>query len=74
MWDERLLAEDTYAIVIVVPPNGPPELIPLGVSTGGIVDTVEDAAARHPGCRVRLFLREIDRKYFKGIVPLECVY
>lgn len=74
MWHEKLLARDTYGLVVVVPVDAMPEFIPLGASSEGIVDTIKDAATRRPGCRVRLFLREDDRKYFKGIVPLENVY
>lgn len=61
-------------MVVVVPPGGPPEFIPLGASSVGIVDVIKDAAERHPGCRVRLFMREENRKFFKGLVPLENVY
>lgn len=74
MWHEKLLARDTYGLVVVVPVDAPPEFIPLGASSEGIVDTIKDAAARHSGCRVRLFLREDHWKYFEGIVPLENVY
>lgn len=73
VWYEKLLRNDAYGLVVVVPQDGAPEFIPL-CDGAAIVTTIEEAAKRHPGCRVRLFLRENHWEYFEGIVPLENVY
>ncbi|MGI9951302.1 hypothetical protein V3F56_02980 [Moorellaceae bacterium AZ2] len=49
-------------------------LRPIIVGDGGISEAVRQVAEQYPGCRVRLFVREHDRRYFEPYVAPERVY
>ncbi|MDI6907919.1 MAG: hypothetical protein QMC81_10620 [Thermoanaerobacterales bacterium] len=72
---KSLVERGTFALLAVLTPEGDVILRPIGGRWGsGIVDAVQEMAARYPGCKMRLFEQNCDwRRYFEGIVSRDQV-
>jgi len=71
-WQERLLEEGTYALIVAVAGDGTKVYRPVnGKSLRG---TVEEILKEYPDARFRLFSHDYDWSVFEGLVPRERVY
>jgi hypothetical protein len=71
---KSLVEPDVFAMLAVLTGEGEVILRPIGGHWGsGIRDAIKEMSERYPGCKMQLFTRESDRKYFDGIVSREQV-
>ncbi|MBF7084335.1 hypothetical protein IT084_15380 [Desulfallas sp. Bu1-1] len=71
---KSLVKPDVFAVLTVLTSEEEVILRPIGGHWGsGIRDAIKEMSERYPGCKMQLFTRESDRKYFDGIVSREQV-
>ncbi|MGI9862513.1 hypothetical protein SDD30_14125 [Moorella naiadis] len=73
MWLDDLTRDDTYAFLVIVTDNEA-FVRPIIVGDGGICEAVREASEKYPGCRLRLFTRDHDRRYFEPYVPPKRIF
>ncbi len=71
---KSLVKPDVFAVLAILTDEGEVILRPIGGHWGsGIRDAIKETSEIYPGCKIQLFTRTSDRKYFDGIIPREQV-